>query len=79
MSAGRRTARHGHGLSKQDRGAIKAFAAQAKEYLPGAPVELPIACPCSYLPYPHLLSGAEKDRHDGTAWTVPPATANRRL
>ena len=55
-----RYARHGHGMTKKDRGAIKAFAAQAKdlgEFTPGAPIEVPIACPCSYLPYPHTLTG----------------------
>jgi hypothetical protein len=39
-----RYARHGHGMTKKDRGAIKAFAAQAAEHPPeiGEPIILPI-------------------------------------
>ena len=59
--------RHGHGVTKQVRGAIKAFAQQAADSPPeisSEPIVLAVACPCSYLPYPHHLHGAEKERHD---------------
>ena len=69
-----RYGRHSHGSTKAEKGAIKAFAAQAKENPPEIPLEpvyiLP-ACTCSFKPYPHTLHGYENERHGAGAGSWP--------
>ena len=37
--------------------------------VPSHPVLLPICCPCSFLPYPHLLHNElQKARHEQPIW-----------
>jgi hypothetical protein len=61
----RRTTRT-HGERKQDREARRnhEFEAAKVAFTPGAPIELPIACPCSFRPYPHIIRDEwVNDRH----------------
>ena len=63
---------HGHGLRAEDRAAAQQFAYQQKvapAVLTGAPVLLPVACTCSFRPYPHVIDerNPDYDRHRGLA------------
>jgi hypothetical protein len=60
----RRKSHRAHGVRKEDLAAIKGFAAQPKPALTGKPVEVEVACRCSYLSYPQILRGDEKRKHD---------------
>lgn len=55
------------GVRAQDHAAMKQFEYMAKNSPPIVsikPIEVRIACPCSFRPYPHILTDAAQiDRH----------------